>query len=157
MKGGTRAAVLTGFLGYAAFMIILLFFRSRGFATDQSFAEYLRQSVNLVPFRTISGYLNAWAGGTMNWEIPFRNLLGNIVLFIPLGIFLPLLFRPLANFGRWLLALSILLLSIELIQLITRRGSFDIDDLILNTLGACAGFALYIILNCLPIFKTKIA
>jgi glycopeptide antibiotics resistance protein len=36
--------------------------------------------------------------------------------------------------------MNILLLSVELIQLITRRGSFDIDDLILNMFGALVGF-----------------
>lgn len=138
-------------------MVILLFFRSRGFVIEQTFMDYLRQSVNLVPFRTINGYIEAWSAGTMNWEIPFRNLLGNIVLFVPLGVFLPLLFRSMEKLQKWLPALLVILLSIEAVQLLTRRGSFDIDDLILNTFGAVIGFGIYVVMKRMAIIEKRFA
>ncbi len=76
-----------------------------------------------------------------------RNTLGNIVLFLPLGILLPLTFPRFRSLKR-VLALAICLsLSIETIQFFSRFiGSLravDIDDVLLNTLGACLGFAVY--------------
>lgn len=147
MKGAFRRILLGVFCFYISGMIVLLFFQSRGFGIEQPFMDYLRQAVNLVPFHTINGYIDAWRNGTMNWEIPFRNLLGNIVLFVPLGIFLPVLFRSMGKLRNWLPALLVILLSIETVQLLTRRGSFDIDDLILNTFGALLGFGMYAVVK----------
>lgn len=66
--------------------------------------------------------------------------LGNVLMFIPLGFLLPILWR----WFRWsrVLALSLAsVLFIELLQPLIGR-SFDVDDLILNFLGACIGLLL---------------
>jgi glycopeptide antibiotics resistance protein len=68
------------------------------------------------------------------------NLLGNIVVFIPFGWLLP---RCIS--GRWKKGYSVFfigLLFLETLQLITRRGTFDVDDIILNSLGFFVGFGL---------------
>lgn len=70
------------------------------------------------------------------------NVLLNIALFIPFGMLLPLL---LPIFRRWYAALSAGFagsLAIELAQLATARGMFDVDDLFTNTLGTMAGWGL---------------
>ncbi|HUS01253.1 MAG TPA: VanZ family protein [Chitinophagaceae bacterium] len=73
-----------------------------------------------------------------------ENIIGNIVLFAPLGIFLPLLSRKFYSLKRMIVTAFICSLSIELIQLIGRQfGNYrtvDIDDIILNTLGAILGY-----------------
>ena len=66
----------------------------------------------------------------------------NIVLFVPLGFLLPLLWEKQNGLFRILLAGASFSLLIELSQLLNIRNS-DIDDLLLNTLGAIIGFALY--------------
>lgn len=71
------------------------------------------------------------------------NLFGNVGLFIPLGVFLPLLFSVLRRFGRFLLLTLLLILALELTQAATGLGTFDVDDLILNLLGVCLGYLLY--------------
>lgn len=94
---------------------------------------------NLVPFETIRPLLlereryhtDAWV----------KNLFGNIVLFIPLGIWIPWLFRRCRSFLTFTSTVVLLLLGVEVIQLITRVGSFDVDDIILNTVGAWIGYA----------------
>jgi len=72
------------------------------------------------------------------------NLLGNVAVFVPFGLLIPLVFRVrwlsfIVGFASWILIL-------ELLQLITRRGTADIDDIILNTIGACIGYAVIVII-----------
>ncbi|MEK4661310.1 VanZ family protein [Priestia sp. FSL H7-0729] len=94
---------------------------------------------NLIPFETIRPLLlereryhtDAWV----------KNLFGNIVLFIPLGIWIPWLFRRCHSFLTFTSTVVLLLLGVEVTQLITRVGSFDVDDIILNTIGAWIGYA----------------
>ena len=76
-----------------------------------------------------------------------RNTLGNVALFMPLGILLPLVSNRFLRLKRVLLFALLLSLSVESIQFLLRffgnPRAVDIDDVILNTLGACVGFALY--------------
>src|SRR6185436_16380423 len=76
-----------------------------------------------------------------------RNTLGNLALFIPLGILLPLISNRFGRLKRVLLFALGLSLNIEAIQFLLRffgnPRAVDIDDVILNTLGACVGFAIY--------------
>lgn len=86
---------------------------------------------NLHPFATIRMYLSGRAGV---WNA-VRNIGGNILVFAPLGIFIPFLRKKLAFLTTFFAALFISG-SIELAQYKTGLGSCDIDDLILNVLGA---------------------
>lgn len=114
-------------LFYSIALLILLFFRP----VDPNY-----QSINLIPFSTISFYFS----GKVNGLISFYNLAANISLFIPFGIFL--LVKRLSRFKR--LYIPILSISIiELLQYLTRRGTFDIDDFLLNVLGFFIGYLLY--------------
>ena len=76
-----------------------------------------------------------------------RNTLGNFALFLPLGILLPLVSKRFLTLRRVLLTALCLSLSIEVIQFVLRffgnPRAVDIDDVILNTLGACLGFVVY--------------
>ena len=77
----------------------------------------------------------------------FRNTLGNLALLLPLGILLPLVSKRFLTLKRVLLLALCLSLSIETIQFVLRffgnLRTVDIDDVILNTLGACLGFAVF--------------
>ena len=67
--------------------------------------------------------------------------LGNVAAFIPFGILIPLLFR--VKFIRFFSLFFLSILVIETIQALTLLGSFDINDAIQNSLGACIGFGAY--------------
>jgi glycopeptide antibiotics resistance protein len=77
------------------------------------------------------------------YKVLSRQIVGNFVMLLPLGIFLPLLYKRISNL--FLIFLTGLLVSttIELLQLITSYRSADVDDIFLNTLGACTGFLIY--------------
>ena len=70
------------------------------------------------------------------------NLIGNFAMFIPSGIIMPILWPKLRGFWRTVAAGALLSLAIELLQLPFASRASDVDDLILNSLGAAAGYAI---------------
>ncbi|MGN7177140.1 VanZ family protein [Paenibacillus sp. FSL R5-0490] len=131
------------FLIYLLLLTVLLFFMSRGFWSEMPLIEYMKQSSNLVPFKTIKGYVLAMTNGSMNLIIPIKNLAGNVAAFLPMGIFLPYFSKRLNRHKSFTITMTVIILSVEIIQLVTRRGSLDIDDFILNMIGALIGFGLW--------------
>ena len=140
LKTKIRMATVVLMVFYIAALAYVCFFSERYGRTVSDTYHY-----NLQPFREISRFL------TYRETIGFRgfviNLFGNIVVFMPWGFMVPVIRKKAYKF--WYTAVSTFLLSlcIETIQLVTRVGSFDVDDLILNTLGGIAGFIVYFIVN----------
>ncbi len=136
---------------FGLYIIIFLYatlFGNRSGAdfSDMTIGEYIARSVNLVPFKTISLYIKwIFDGNRYNNYIPLTNLGVNLILLFPMGFFLPNLFDRLRNFIAYLSTNILLLALVETIQLITRRGSFDVDDFILNILGAIIGFLVWLL------------
>ncbi|MDF2510673.1 MAG: teicoplanin resistance protein VanZ [Herbinix sp.] len=100
----------------------------------------LFRSINLIPFHSIMQYISG-SSDTLR-RLAFGNVVGNIVMFIPLGIFLPLFKkdkRVLVN----LLFIFIVSLFVEIIQGLLSIGVSDIDDIILNCLGGWIGILGY--------------
>ncbi|SDO03189.1 VanZ family protein [Halobacillus sp. SY10] len=140
-----RIIMSLGFIGYILFLVFYMFFQSRGAAgMSLSLFEYIQSRSNLIPFKTIANYITALQEGTMNTWTAVKNLLGNVLVFTPMGIFLPALFRKLDRLRAFLLAFVLIILSAEVAQLLTQRGSFDIDDFILNLFGAWLGFKVWV-------------
>ena len=108
------------------------------------FNYYVETSVNLIPFKTIIGYTKDIFTSLLDTSTIFANLLGNLVCMMPFALFIPMLFKKINNTKKFLITILCITLGIELIQFITFSGSCDIDDIILNTLGA---FIMYKILN----------
>ena len=106
------------------------------------------RNLNLIPFQTIKGYLTGRTSADSIREftqLSIMNLLGNVVLFFPAGILIPIVFPRVNRIYQVLAAGAILSLFIEIMQYIVERSS-DVDDLILNTCGTLVGyFAFYIL------------
>ena len=143
MRKAFKIFVAGTFVVYVLVLFRLVFMGSRGFWRDMSIWEYAMARMNLVPFKTITGYIKAIINNSMNLSIPLMNLFGNLLMFLPMGMYLPLLFKKLDSWKKYLIAIIAMLLGVELVQLLTKLGSFDIDDLILNMSGAVIGFALW--------------
>ena len=137
------------FVVYAAALLWLLFDRTPGWGSSSSYAEAMRDNMNLVPFHTLGNY------GKVVCRMEFTplffhcviNLGGNIFLFIPIGYFLPRLWPFLRNFFSFLLTCTAAITLVELLQLVTLLGSLDIDDLILNLAGMIVGYLLFMIIK----------
>lgn len=145
MKKILKVVLMISFVIYLLALISLLFLGTRSIYVwdDVSFIEYIQFSSNFVPFQTISIYINALFDGSMNIDIPIKNLFGNLLMFLPMGIYLPYLAKKVNKLDTFIVSMIIFLLSIEMIQVVTRLGSFDIDDLILNMVGALIGFGIW--------------
>lgn len=77
------------------------------------------------------------------YKVLSKQIVGNFIMLLPLGIFLPLLYRRISGFLPVLVVSMLVSTLIELLQLVTSFRSADVDDVFLNTLGACTGFILY--------------
>lgn len=128
------------FAAYLGFLLYLVFFAEQfGRADSDRVYRY-----NLVPFQEIRRYIRHFRALGIYSVI---NLAGNVAVFIPFGMWLPILAAP-ARKGYHLVFYTFLLsLMIESVQLLFRVGSFDVDDIFLNTLGGLIGFILYRFLN----------
>lgn len=104
--------------------------------TQERLDIYLENSVNLVPFKTIIEYIQKIFTSLLDTSTIFLNLFGNIACLMPLALFIPILFKNVDNTKKFLISILCVTLGIELIQFISFSGSCDIDDVILNTLGA---------------------
>jgi len=78
-------------------------------------------------------------------EYSYKNIGGNIVGFVPLGILIPLVFTFLGGFFRVTGIVFLISLLFETTQLLAGIGVFDVDDLILNTAGGIIGYIIYAI------------
>lgn len=74
------------------------------------------------------------------------NLAGNILIFVPYGFFISIASKS-RGFFKTLFASMGLSLCVEIVQLFTRVGSFDVDDILLNTIGGVLGYILFTICN----------
>ena len=95
-------------------------------------------TANFVPFRTIKMYID-YAYKLNSVE----NLVGNLVVFMPLGFLLPLLSEELQKFSEVFINVFTFALGIEVFQLFSAFGAFDVDDILLNCLGAVIGYGCY--------------
>lgn len=143
MKKFMRIVLVVTFFIYCLVVLSILFLNNRWGRTYMTLLEYIRFNSNLIPFKTILGYIRAFKEGSMNLDIPIKNIFGNLFLFLPMGLYLPCLFKKLASFGKFILSILAILIAVEILQLFLRRGVFDIDDLILNILGAIIGFGIW--------------
>lgn len=126
------------FVSYLIALTYFLFFAESFGRTPSTQTEY---AYNLELFKEIRRfYIYREQLGA---RAVFLNLVGNVVGFIPFGFFLPVVSR---RGRRWYNAFMIgffLSLCIETVQLVFKVGSFDVDDLFLNTLGGILGFVMY--------------
>lgn len=129
------------FMAYCALMLWLLFDRA-GYVEGIPYSEQLKW--NLIPFETITRFirlLDSSDPALRNHAV--INLFGNVIMFIPLGFCLPMLWERLRKLWKVLLTTALIITLVELTQLLTLVGSCDTDDLILNVLGTAIGYGLH--------------
>lgn len=93
---------------------------------------------NVEPLKTIKLYFDLDNGVSFTGRL--INLLGNVAVFIPFGLLLPLLKRRFDSIIGLTLCMAPCILLLESLQMLLRVGSFDIDDLLLNLLGVWTGY-----------------
>ena len=137
MKKFARPALWTVFIIYC-FILVYVLFLSRGTRVGFTYAEYMQRFTNFIPFKTIIEYVQRYSNGY--WRLATLNLLGNLALFVPMGMALPCLFKKLNRFWKVILTVLGMVVIVELVQGVLRVGSIDIDDVIFNVVGAMIGY-----------------
>ena len=128
------------FILYVLLLVYFLFFSEEYGRIVQSEQSY---RYNLIPFVEIQRF---WKyREQMGLFALFTNILGNVLGFIPFGLIMPVIFRGMRSSFLIILSGFGLSLCVETIQLVTMVGCFDVDDLILNTIGAAAGYLIFVI------------
>lgn len=138
-KETLRIVAILTFFAYLLLLSYLLFFSSTYGRTAEMGYRY-----NLKPFLEIRRGLENI--DRVGYYYVLVNIAGNIAAFMPFGFLLPLISERRQNTGKVLVLGFLLSLSAETIQLITRTGAFDVDDLILNTAGSVLGYWCYALL-----------
>lgn len=99
-------------------------------------------TANFTLFKTIRMYID------YSYKLnSFENLAGNIVVFVPFGFLFPYVIKWGKNFLVMLFHAFLLVLGIEVFQLFSAFGAFDVDDILLNCFGAVIGYVFYLIFD----------
>ena len=126
------------FIIYVLLLIYFLFFSEAYGRVAEAEREY---RYNLMPFVEIRRF---WVyRDQLGLFALFTNIFGNVLGFVPLGCILPVICRKWRNGFLIILSGFGLSLCVETIQLITKVACFDVDDMILNTLGAALGYLVF--------------
>lgn len=130
------------FVIYLLMLGYFLFFAEEYGRRNWSEADY---RYNLELFREIGRF---WTyREQLGFWPAFLNIGGNIIGFLPFGLLLLVMHRNLRKSLPVILLGFSLSLLVESLQLVLKVGSFDVDDLLLNTVGAAAGYFLYWVCN----------
>lgn len=100
----------------------------------QGFFERVKYNSNFIPFKTIATMIQ----GQNSYS--YRNLIGNLFLMAPMGFFLPIYTKKLRKLLPFTITVAIGTFIIEVAQAALNVGVLDVDDLILNLLGAVIVF-----------------
>ena len=123
------------FLVYLAIIIYILI--------DATGSLDKNPGTNLVFFEEIRRFWNLIRFDEQNRVLALQNLFGNIAIFIPFGFFFPLVTNRRLTGLKTAVAAIVSVSAIELYQLVSNSGIFDVDDFILNWSGVLIGWLLY--------------
>lgn len=105
---------------------------SHGWWENMQLRVHSHDHVNFTPWQVFKIY-----------KLSDKQVTGNFVMLLPLGIYLPLMYKRIKGFFPVVIICMLVSIAIELMQLATSYRSTDIDDVILNTSGAVVGYLLY--------------
>lgn len=137
-----KARRVTGllFAAYCAFLLWLLFLRRIG-------APHAEKDENFRLFGTVGRYV--WvlrhSRDAHLRRMSVLNLLGNMAIFLPMGAFLPVQYGKMRRFFPFFLCMNAIIIAVELLQKLTALGVCDVDDWLLNLLGALGGYGVFLL------------
>lgn len=123
-----RKEISTALLGVTVALILWITILSR--------EKLIGMPITYHPFHSLLSFLKELQRGRIG------NSFGNIILFMPIGVLLPVV-TGWKKMWKTVVAGISFSLFIEIIQLITSRGCFDFDDVLLNGMGTAIGFGIF--------------
>ena len=142
MKDNTKRKIRRlSILLFVLYILLLVYFLFFSEEYGRAAMEERQYRYNLIPFVEIRRF---WVyRKQLGFMAVVTNLFGNVIGFLPFGFILPVILDKMRS--GWLIVLAGFGLSVtvEVIQLITKVGCFDVDDMILNTLGGLLGYLVF--------------
>lgn len=146
-KFGSKRLISVFFFLYLLFIIRVIVFKYPMSQMQEIVDSWQKDVVleglhtaNFVPFKTIKMYIQYY-------DLPglrsFSNLFGNVLVFIPVGLMLPIVHRASKNILVAIFNTLLFIVGIEVFQLFSNFGAFDVDDIILNMFGVLIGSCIY--------------
>lgn len=122
---------------YLAVLMYVCFFSER--YGRGAVSEHYRY--NLIPFKEIRRFFTY--RDILGAKAFVMNMFGNVFVFMPFGFMTAVMSSKFRSFIRAAAVTLVLSMMIETVQLVCRVGTFDVDDLILNTFGGWLGYAVF--------------
>lgn len=138
-KQRLRILCYLAFGAYIAALCYFLFFAEMAGRMEQNRTYHY----NLILFKEITRFIRY--RHILGWFPVIANVFGNVLIFVPFGMLVPALSKRHKRLPGVTLLSFELSLAVELVQLVTKVGSCDVDDILLNTVGGMLGFACYAI------------
>ena len=128
------------------FILYLIFLLSTTFytkLTSNTIYPKLNIEPNIIPFSSIIETITLLVAKSQGITYLFDYLILDMLLFIPLGLFLPILFYKTKKVKTFILVCLIISFIKEVLQLLLNVGMFDVDDIILNVVGAMFSYLIF--------------
>lgn len=150
------------FLGQIVFLIYIFYLLKVTFFNIPYQKELIRDyhkdgyqlAYNFIPFKSIKEIIEM---NRNNFSIILRQIGGNLILILPMGIYMSTVYNRLSKFKNFFIFIICIAASIEFIQFLlniivtVQFRSVDIDDIILNVIGGCIGYLLHFAIK--PLYK----
>lgn len=133
------------------YLIAIIYFMFFGFGRPQISDTLQEYRFSIIPDSIPLWFPNHFSLDTLKLWI---FSLGNLLAFVPFGILIPMIFGT--KYYKFIFVFLISILSLEILQMMTYLGSFDIEDIIINSIGATIGFFSYKIGNRAKLVSKKI-
>ena len=127
---------------FAIYVLLVIYFLFFAEMTGRTISDRTYH-YNLILFKEIKRFVIY--RDQLGWFTVLANLVGNVLIFVPFGMMIPFLTKHFKKFLGVLLLTFELSVLVELVQLVTKVGSCDVDDILLNTIGGVIGYVCYVI------------
>lgn len=139
-KESGRGWIRAGWLLFYLYIILLSYFLFFSEHYGRDYAHDFRYNLEL--FKEIKRFI--LYRQQLGFESFTVNILGNILAFAPFGFLIPLLNQKYRHFFIILFLSLLFSVAVETVQLLLQVGIFDVDDIMLNTLGGVTGYLLFL-------------
>lgn len=136
--------IIIGRLLFYVYILLLSYFL---FFSERYGRDSVTQQFNLQLFKEIKRFIKHRE--QIGLEGFVVNIFGNVIAFMPYGFFLPLLNRAYRRFFIIAILSIVFSLVVETAQLLLRVGVFDVDDILLNSLGGVLGYIIFLVIHSL--------
>lgn len=137
-----KRIVIIGWIIFYIYILLLSYFL---FFSERYGRDLVTNNYNLQPFKEIKRFIKYRE--QIGLEGFLVNIVGNVLAFAPFGFLLPLLNIHYRKFYRIAIISIIFSLVIEISQLLLKVGVFDIDDILLNSIGGILGCLCFMIFH----------